>query len=380
MMRYLLLLKRHLKKKSYLLILLLVPLMVFLLKEVGKGDDSIMSIGVYVPGDDSSTDMFLGQLQDSESTISYVVYDSKEQLVKDVTNGSLDEAWIAPEDLDGLVAEIASGGFPSEKIQVVIKEQGLSHLLGKEILCSKVYPAVAKQLMVNYASMVLYNGAPSESELQALEKSFDEYGLSNSLFKMGYLDDSKVVDTSIVLMPVRGILALWLLLCGIAASMYYLEDQQKGLFLWWKTRFTLLRDIGYYGVIFLAPTIITIVSLIYSGNFTNIFREVPALLLYELSVICISMLLRVFLKNIKNLGILTPALIIMTCLMSPVFLDFKQVRMIQNYCPAFHYLSSIHDIYYLKILLIYTILLGCLVVLVFKLPVKVRQVFEAHLL
>lgn len=370
-MRYLLLLKRLLRKKSYIVMLLLVPILFFVLKGVAQENGHIMAVGVYVAGEDDSSKMLRESLGESESSIQYVSYESEDELRKAVANKTIDEGWITPFDLDGLVEGMAVSSIPSEKIKVVVRENGLSHLLGKEILCSKVYPAVAKQLYLNYAAAL---------GLNADDKNFDSFGLSNSLFEMGYLDQEEVSDTSLILMPLRGILAVWLLLCGIAASMYYIEDRNNKIFIWWKTRFTFLRDLGYYGVVFLMPTIITIAGLIYSGSFTTVLREIPALLLYEVAVILLAMLLRMVLGSIKNLGILTPDLIIVVTILSPVFIDLKEARQVQRFCPTFHYLSSIHDTYYLKTLFIYTVLLGCLVVLFLKLPVKVRQVFKAHLL
>ena len=204
-MRYLLLLKRLMRKKSYILMLLLVPLMVFLLKEVGKDDEGILTIGVYIPGTDVSSATLRESLTDSEA-VKYLFYDSNESLTDAVANKTLTEGWIVPEDLDGLINEVASNSIPSTKIQVVMRENGLTHLLGREIAASRVYPLVAKQLLINYMSLKVYEGTPSEAQLASLEKSYDSLGLSKSLFVPGYLDDSAVKDSGVILMPLRGIL------------------------------------------------------------------------------------------------------------------------------------------------------------------------------
>ncbi|SHJ27721.1 ABC transporter permease [Pseudobutyrivibrio xylanivorans] len=379
-MRYLLLLKRFFRKKSYILMLLLVPLMVFLLKTVGHGQNSVMSIGVFIPGEDASSQALREKLEHETGAIQYFFYDSKEELQTDVANQTLTEGWLVPEDLDLMVQQLASNQFPSERVQVIIRESGLSHLLGKEIICSRIYPSVAKQLLINYVRSSFSQGQLSADELAKLEKSFDAYGLSGSLFKASYMDSSEMNDTPVILMPLRGILAMWLMLCGIATSMYYLEDQENGLFIWWHTKIRFFRDLGYYAVAFFAPSIITVISLIYSGSFTTLAKELPALVLYALSTIFFSMALRLIGPGKKFLGMLTPVLIILSTLLSPVFVDLKQLRQIQKCCPAFHYLSSIHDSYYLVTLLIYTILLGGLVVLLLKFSIKVRQVLKADLL
>ncbi len=379
-MRYLLLLKRFFRKKSYILMLLLVPLMVFFLKTVEHGQDNIMSIGVYIPGSDAISEALRENLSDETGAIQYLFYDSQDMLREDVANQTLTEGWLVPEDLDLMVQQLATNQFPSERVQVIIRELGLSHLLGKEIICSRIYPSVAKQLLINYVRSSFLQGQLSADELAKLEKSFDAYGLSGSLFKASYMDSSEMNDTPVILMPLRGILAMWLMLCGIATSMYYLEDQENGLFVWWHTKIRFFRDLGYYAVAFIAPSIITVISLIYSGSFTTLAKELPALVLYELATIFFSMALRLIGPGKKFLGMLTPVLIILSTLLSPVFVDLKQLRQIQKCCPAFHYLSSIHDSYYLVTLLIYTILLGGLVVLLLKLSIKVRQVLKADLL
>ncbi|SFO21004.1 ABC-2 type transport system permease protein [Pseudobutyrivibrio sp. UC1225] len=379
-MRYLLLLKRFFRKKSYILMLLLVPLMVFLLKEVGHGQNSIMSIGVYIPGEDASSQALRENLEHETGAIQYQFYDSEDDLKSDVANQTLTEGWIVPEDLDALVQQVASNQYPSERVQVIIREAGLSHLLGKEIICSRIYPSVAKQLLINYMRLSISDGEMSAEQISHIEKSFDSFGLSDSLFKASYMDSSEMNETPVILMPLRGILAMWLMLCGIATSMYYLEDQENGLFIWWHSKMRFCRDLGYYTVAFIAPSIITVISLIYSGTFTTATKELPALILYVLATIFFSMALRIIGSGKKFLGMLTPALIILSTLLSPVFVDLKSLRQIQKCCPAFHYLSSIHDTYYMVSLLIYTIFLGGLVILLLKLSVKVRQVLKADLL
>ncbi|WP_167511418.1 ABC transporter permease [Pseudobutyrivibrio xylanivorans] len=373
-------LKRLFKKKSYILMLLLVPLMVFLLRFIGEDNGGIMTVGICIMGDDASSIIFRASIPEETSPIHYEFYESKESLIEAVENNTVDEAWIVPKNLDGIVETVAKNEIPLESVEIVVRENGLSHLLGREILCSKIYPSVAKQLLINYMNARVYGGNMTEQQQAELMEAFDSFALSESLFNAGYVDASEVEDTSIILMPLRGILALWLMLCGIATSMYYLEDQENGLFIWWHIRAIFIRELGYYLVAFIAPSVVVLISLAYSESFTTVSRELPALFLYILATIILSIILRLVVPDKKHIGILIPALIILNSLLSPVFIDFKELRQIQKCCPAFHYLSSIHDIYYLKTLFVYTVLLGGLAVLLFKLPVKMRQVFKAHLL
>jgi len=91
-----------------------------------------------------------------------------------------------------------------------------------------------------------------------------------------------------------------------------------------------------------------LIGLKYGGVFTTLPRELASIILYDLTVVLIAILLREIIKTIKGLGIITPILILASAIFSPVFLDFKEGRSIQRFCPTFHYLYSTHDSYYLK--------------------------------
>ena len=67
-MRYLLLLKRLIKKKSYIAMLLVVPLMVLMLNAVSSADAGLLTIGIYLPGEDFSSDYIKADLTDNPHT------------------------------------------------------------------------------------------------------------------------------------------------------------------------------------------------------------------------------------------------------------------------------------------------------------------------
>ena len=380
-MRYFLLLKRNLKKKSYICMLLAMALLVVVFKSMSYGDASIMSVGVYAPGSDETTNALIDSLNEDPGAIHYYFYADEKSLREDIDRQHLTEGWVLPEDMDGLVAKLASNDFITEKIEILIPESGLSHLLGREILAARVYRSVAREVLYNYLQSHVYDGLITDTEKLNIDKIFLGLPLDDSIFEMGYVDgDAGASDDSILLMPLRGILALWLFLCGIAAAMYYIQDMKNGLFVWWNMTSSIISTIGYYAVIFLVPSVIVLWALYYCGVFTSCTREVAALLLYVFCIIFFSMILVVICRKIEIIGILTPVLTIVGCLLSPVFVDFKELRGLQMLCPTFHYMCAIHDDYYLRTLAVYAVLLWCLVVLLFKLPVKMRQVFKAHLL
>lgn len=365
--KYMLLLKRLFKKKSYMVMLAMVPLLVLALKEVSHGDAGLMTIGVYIPGDDYSSNDLRESIEDEPGSFKYIFYNDRDKLIEDVKCQQLSEGWICPDNLDKSVESIVSTGQTESKIEIVIREQGLSHLLSREVLNSRMYQSLARQMASSNISDKLYKGSQSKEQNEKILNTFDSYEINGNLFEMGYLDDTKPQnnnDTNYIMMPLRGMLALWLLTLSIAASMYYLEDEKNGLFIWWKPRFRLIRDFLYYLVIMAIPTIMVIVGLRFGGVSTSLHREILSITIYDFALICLANILREIIGTIKGLGIIMPVLIMASALLSPVFVDFKESRTLQNLCPTFHYLNSINDAYYLKTLILFTIILVIMYIMI----------------
>ena len=359
-MRYLLLLKRLLKKKSYIAMLLVVPLLVILLNAMSSADSGLMTVGVYIPGNDESSQWLRANLEEEPGSLRFIMYDDADLLRKDVERQQLTEAWICPEDLDTTVSQMAEKGHTKNKIEILIREEGLTHMLGREVLSSRVFPMVARQMAVKYISENVYGGNPTDEEIAHILDTYDNYGINGNLFEMGYIDaasNQSEDNTSYLMMPLRGILALWLLLLGIAASMYYLEDESNGLFIWWKSWAEVGRDFLYYEVIMIVPSFMVLIGLKIGGVYTSTTREIVALTLYNVAVIGLASVLREVIHSIKGLGIVTPILIMASAILSPVFIDFKEGRALQKFCPTFHYLYCIHDEYYVKSLLLFGVIL-----------------------
>lgn len=389
MSKYLLLLKRLIKKKSYILMLLVVPALVLLLNAMSTQESGLLTIGVYLPGQDYASTTIRADLENNPGELHFIFYDDATDAENDVISQKLTEAWIFPENMDDCISEMAAKNSSQSKIGVVILEDGLTHMLAKEVLASRIYPLVARQIAVDYITENVYQKSDTDTSSENTHDTdgdftlsdntdttdttdtsrdltdhttsiYDNYNINGNLFELGYVDGTagtKSTADSYLLMPLRGILSLWLLLCGIAASMYYLEDEKNGLFIWWKTKTPMLRDFGYYVINILIPSAVVLIGLKFGGVFTNFWSEILALALYDVLLILLSIVFREIIKSIQGLGVITPILILSSAIFSPVFIDFKEGRELQIFFPSFHYLSSIHDAYYLKSMALYIIIL-----------------------
>ncbi len=375
MTKFLLLLKRNLIKKSYIIMLAIMPLMVMLLSIISQGDSTILKVGVCFEGDGTVQQELREDLQANPGSISYEFYNDEQALIDQIKTAKLNQGWIIPTSIEESTDQLAMNQTPDTKIQILVREDGLSAMLGKEIVCSRIYKIVSKKILQNY---LISKGISATPEM--IDAYFSEINIPDSIFEMGYVDGTEVNDTDILLMPMRGILSLAILLIGIASSMYYLQDERKGIFLWWKTDYIFVRDVEYYFSIMLIPAAIFLACVFVTGVATNPHREILSLLLYVWNVIMFSILLRLILKTVRNVSITMPAIIMASAILSPVFIDLKMAGRIRMLIPTYYYLSSITDGYYLKSSLVYAIFLGGLCVFLLKLSVKMGQVFKTNLL
>ena len=132
MIKYLLLFKRLLKKKSYILMLLVVPLMIILLNLISARESGLMTIGVCIQGDGTASQALKQDLMDNPGSFRYVMYDNPDTMSYDVRFMKLDEGWVIPDTLDWDILNMKS--------IILIREEGVSHLIAKEVLLSRIYP------------------------------------------------------------------------------------------------------------------------------------------------------------------------------------------------------------------------------------------------
>ena len=154
-------------------------------------------------------------------------------------------------------------------------------------------------------------------------------------------------------MPVRGLLAILLLITSFAASIFYMEDTDNGLFIYWHSKFKNLRAVGYYSVVMINSAVLVLLSLMLSGMNTGIVTEAVNLAVYSLALILFSMIVRMIFGSIKTMGVVMPLVLIMSIVLSPVFIDIKGFRVVQAFVPSFYYLMGTYDSYWVVRMCVY---------------------------
>ena len=113
LLRLLLTEKRLFKKISYILVLLMMPLLIAGLSNKADEEAGIIRIGIYSEGGEESLSRRVadGFLQE-ESILRYIRYDSEEDAVSALSESSIDAVWIFPSDLEERLSQKRKGSEP----------------------------------------------------------------------------------------------------------------------------------------------------------------------------------------------------------------------------------------------------------------------------
>ena len=335
--------KRLFKKGSFLMILCAVPLLVAGMRLAARQESGIVTIALCRtdPSDELSAEIVDGLLDDG-NVLRYVVCETPEEARDLVERFQADAAWIFPENLALRLGESAARKRVRPVVTVVEREDSIPLAFSREILTSALYPFFSYAVYEDYVRDDL--GLAAEDE--ELSKAYERLKADGTLFQVVYFDGSATEKSSYLLAPLRGILALWLVLCGFAASLYYMQDERRGTFSWMPIKHRLWLAFGFHGVVLADAAAALLIACRLSGVFTVWYREVIHAALFTGCVLVFCNLVRLLCGTPERLGCCIPILLMGMAAVCPVFINVDRFRPLQYLLPPFYYLKATHSTYH----------------------------------
>lgn len=347
---YILLNKRLFKKYSFLLILCMIPLLVGAVRLTAQRESGMVSVALYPAHyEDEMTESIVAQLLDDNDILRYEICDTEEEARAKVERYEADAAWIFPDDLTERMREVAAGKTVEPVLEVVEREDTVPLMFSREILCSVLYPHFSYAAYEKFVR----NDMGLDIDDNELLEAYENVRVEGSLFQVEYMDGMAVEDSNYLVAPLRGMLALWLVLCGFAASMYFIQDEQSGRFSWVPARRRLWIAFGFHAVLLSDAAIVLLVACKLAGVFTIISSEILCVVLFSVCAMFFCNLIRLLCGTPERLGSCIPILMAVMVVLADVFVDVKSLKWIQYLLPPYFYLKSIHSTYYLYGMLIY---------------------------
>ena len=337
---FLLLSKRLYKKVSFLVLLALIPACVTVFTLTAKEESGFMRVVLSQRGS-TDTQVVDRLLQENGAIVfSYAATPEEAELL--VRAGKVDEAWIFPGDAFTEIRE-AYDGTRTPVVQIITREDGEMMYLSREKIPTALYEYCAKSYYLEY----IRTNIPQLHTLddEALLSYFDGVQVSEDFFT--YRDpvpqNSTSPAKSYLTAPIRGLLAIFVLLGSMAATMFYMQDTVAGTFCLVKTQYRGLIALGSVMTATVHISAVALVSLLISSLAGNLLTELAILLLYALCCSAFCLLLKALLANIRSYCAVLPLLTVMMLGICPVFIDFRQISVLQHIFPPTYYINSIYD-------------------------------------
>ena len=345
--------KRLYKKPTFLVILVLIPVLVLGYTAISGGQSGMLTIGLAWEEEDPVTTQVVQALTEENALLSLQIIGDPGAAEELLRAGKLDAVWIFPGKMERRIEEFAQKPISAQAfIRVVEREDSVALMLSREKLNGAVYPYVAQQVYVQF----LRELAPELDHLsdEELLSYYHATDLDHDLFTYeGAAGQQK--GGGYLLSPLRGLLGTLILLCALATGMYYIRDMQTGTFAWVSLRWRFLPELGCQAVSSVHIGAVCLVCLLAAGLAGNIGVELLVLPMYSLCCAAFAMALRRLCGSVKAMGALLPLLIVLVLVICPVFFDLGALRILQYLLPPTYYINAIYNAGYLGSMALYTL-------------------------
>ena len=360
---YILLTKRLFKKKSFILVLLLLPCLSAGLLLVSTQESGVLTVALVAEkkeaadkvGEDTSSKQLIKRIRAEKSIIRFVEADSEEEADRLILSHQADAAWIFPESLEKAAASYLSGSKPI--VKVVQKDEGVLYALSREIIYKNIFPYISYAVYKSYMYNIYQKKIPEAEFDSKINAAYNSIEISDNLVRFAYIDSEENLPASnYLLSPLRGLMAVWLVLCGFAAAMYYKSDEEAKLFIWIEPERRFFLALAYILCVLFIAGITVLSALAISGGFISFRAELVNMLLLILAASGFCNLLRLLCKNMYLIAVFMPVSLISMIVLSPIFAD-AGLRKLQLLNPVFYYLNLFYSKGYRFGFIIYIILL-----------------------
>ena len=360
--RYFILNKRLLKRVSFLVILLLVPISVLTMNVVAANSDSgVVTVALAMQDDsDPLANEIVSELLGDSGLIRFEYYETVLQAREALEGGRVDAAWIFSGDMESKIEKFVAHTHKNNAFVVVLqREDNVMLRLSCEKLNMALYPHISLALCQNYIyEHILTLEDLSEERLREYYDSVDAEG--EDLFEFVYTDGTVVENNksnNYLTAPLRGFMSIMVVLSGLAVAMYYKQDELRGTFdrMPHKRRFSFM--LSYHATAVLTTALVMFVTLLLVGMASFTLGEMISVLLYCAVTVGFCVGVGLLLKDIRLLGTVTPILVVVMTVLCPVFFNFVDLPAVQFLLPPYYYLNTIYSSRYIWCMVIYAVAL-----------------------
>ncbi len=341
--------KRLLKKPSFVLILLMLPAVLLLYRALITEDDGKLHVAVFFEDKDDVAVTFLAEMTERVPD-AFLFYECEEEedLYSDVAAGRAECGYVFSADMAG---KIVSGEWRG-MITAVVSERTVYGSFVNEIVYDKLNHVlgfeVVRDYLVNKSDLGIEEKTASEQLKKSYEAAMNSPAIVEYVSVSGITgeieEESAVKAESVLTKPIRGTVAIFVLLTGLAGLVFWYQDDAEGRF---RVMARERRPLISFASILL-PTVMAGIAgwvcLAVSGLWTRTGRELVTMGVYMLLVAAFCNILRFLIPSVHAVCATIPILTLISYLCCPILLDVATIF------PAIRFLRAVLlPQYYLRV-------------------------------
>lgn len=344
--------KRLYKKATFLVILLLIPALVLIYSASAKEESGMLTVAL--AGNDPIARQLMEDFNGSSQLIRYKACSSAQEAEALVRYGKADMSWVFAEDMDGaLEAFLDRPTAQNALVTVTVRQDDVTLKLAREKLSGAVYELLNQRLYIRYVR----ENVPGLSHLsnEELMEYFHTRDVAEEMFVFDSTNAAmeNAAQVHYLTAPVRGLLAVVAVLCGMATAMYFVGDCQRGTFSWVSTRKMPAVELGCQVVSLVNVMAVVLLTLVLAGHSAAFLKELAAAVMYCLCVAAFSMVMRRLCGSVRVLGTVLPLIMVVILVVCPVFFDLAALRFGQYFFPPTYYINAVYNGKYFLYMLLY---------------------------
>ncbi len=335
--------KRLLKRPSFIIILLLIPIFTLSMSRVATEESGFVRIAVCAldKGDAAATAIIEELKKDNKMTV-ITECENESEARSLVEQGKVDTAWILLDNLESRADKIGRGES-EQLVRIYMTEENTFVRAAREKLLGMFFPLVSYEIYENAALKLPL--PPEYKTSEAFAEAYHIFEDDVNLIEYTYLDSNQSAPTNydFLTAPLRGLLCTVMLLCGLAAALFFNCDDREGIFA--------NLTAGRRAAVFIANNLAALtlsgffvsMALMLSGLYGSFWYESLSMLLYILAATGFCTLIGALLKSPAKLSVAFPIVLILSIAMSPVFFNMRRLALVQGFFPLYHYLYGMNN-------------------------------------
>ena len=320
--------KRCLKKVSFIILLLSIPILCLILKYNTGNDDSTIKSGIYIEEYSKYSKEISNNLMNNYDSVDFELCDNLETLKKKVANGTYETGYDFPNGFEEKI-----NNCDTYSMVLVYSSPGtITNALTNEYVFSEIFKIYSIKELINYIND---DKAFENENLANLEEKiipiYEDYLNGDDTFSFEYINpknsttDNTKLFNSYVMLSIKGVIALLIMFASFMGTLNLYKDDKIGIFFAFSGIKRILAKMSeIFAVTFLA-SIAGLITIYICNLSDGLLIEISRLLFYTVICTIYCYIIYIFTRNQYVFISLIPILTLGSIIFCPIFIDFSEL-------------------------------------------------------